>query len=977
MNKFFYKNIPVEIILSEGAKRISVNFNLENLSNKNILKNYMNLNNLDINKFQTYIKEYIDKFVVVDSFWVVSMQITLKEFIDEKIEDSKEKSDTNLEVDSSSLFWSDETKKYVFWKKPSWLDWYSAELTKMINHIIEHPKSENLLEINQNIKGMCNWIWDWGWIYFDRLKRDYPNIFSELKSSVEKLALTYPYTKFDDGPINYTIWFMLNQWSLFNNKDFSFSEFEKNASFLDKLVENWTVKNIMADKKTPSDYKPIFLTKIEQFSNYKDITATLTESWKFQWNDLKELTVKDFLSVIYSDFEKELLNKRGESYLSFKTALNYFYNLEKSNDSIKTILSDIKIIFEDFKADFPEDKNYFINLAPEEAVKTIAKIFVKTIISNKLLKENLLYDFFLENDFKSQYYWQIDDWILKDLYNYLFKTEKFWNPAKSEMKLKGPILQNYLSNKNIIFGINIKKINFTASTIKNFNDSKSIVLSKDLIDQLVNANSLWDKIEIARAIFPLVESKKDFETYIYDLFNKADFDLQKVILDNVSYFTDISVADKLFSDYFNDTNKYEDQLIYLFFKSWLADNTWLLSKIIKFWDSNKISNFFLNLFENKVKIDKSVILNKLEKFSVLSKDDKLKLLILLDKENSNFIESHRNSIINVISGLSKKDIEDISKTLENVDLVQTLFEYLWKNWEQADKSIYLDKVLKWVSFNDVNWSIDKKEIDKILKTMSWNEKTNILEIFNNLSWQKTDSMRFLTLVEWYDFLNKETLRDKINFYYKFLEILDKGDFETEELTVSSIYKKTFSPESKDYFFWEMTRIFEKNKQNMSILSQEVYNSFNEYISYSKRKKSFFSNLIWAFKNEEEIDLESKYRQIKSNIQEFKNELEFNKKEIVKSLEDIANTTKEVWIFKSKIINSSFKGKDMFIDWIETFERALSESLSRINMYKENFESLFTVLNNLNEKIKWLDIVVWTEVINNVKNKLEEDMKKIV
>ena len=982
--KFFYK-IPVNVIITDSW-RVSVKFvwiqQGWDSCEFSVMQNYINKYNLNENQFQIIVKKFIDTHVTINGIQEIKIDdVSMRNFLDEEWDSIRNNWKDSIKwiEDIPSPFDENLTKQYIFWEYPTNLKENAIKLNDLLNHIYIYPKAENLLEINQNIKGICDWFRDWDGLDFIELREKYSSLYKDIRDISKKLILKYSYKKYEgQDSLSFTTSYMLYQTWLFDNEDFTNSERKDNSSFLDSLVENWMVNNLLIDSETPSDYKLNLTAKIEQFSSYKDFWSNITSSWKFKWGDnLKELTVQDFISVIYSDFEKELLTSNGESYLSFKTALIYFYNLYKSNDSIKPIITDITYIFKNFSADYPEEIWYFTSLNNNELVKILASIFIKTIIVEKLKKENLLENFFKNNTLTSQYYWKMSDPIISKLFTLLSGLERQWNSIIQEIKAKWQKLSSFF-NKEIRIGDNFTKTNFAADSIWKLFHSVTDIWIEDLLKKIKEASEK-DKSEILKKVLSIIQNKTEFNDYIFNLFTQTDITLQKSILNNLPYLTDILFAEKLFTLYFGNIQKYREQITQLLFGDAMKRKYALINKIFSIWDKKQLSNYIISLWSQEMSDKKEELFNFYLGvwLNYIVKEDLIKFIENLDKESPYFIENNRQNILEICSNLlTLEDIETLAKNVKKEDLIQTLFELIWKNWySSSNKGIYIKKILDWMSYDQINSNISIEELNRVLGTMSWNSWQNLLNLFESMSWEKVDAFKFLTLMEGYHLLDNKTLDEKIKFYYSFIDVLSKWDYETKDLVLSRIYKKMFAPESKDFLFQDMITSFENVRKENQDIANDIMNSFKIYMSASSTKKSLIKNLWGSIKGEEPVDLEKEYINIKNKISMYSKNINKNSDNLSQRLKEIIWTVWEIAKFKETVSKIPMKD-NIFMDWIKTFEGNILWIQTRLETQINMVNDLFIIIDTLNIKLQTVDKLVWGEVIAAVWKDLENRFKTL-
>lgn len=955
LKKFLYKWTPITISLSDSWKTIRIDKWSEIL-----LQNYQNKKWASLEQLEVFVKEYLD-------LW--NNSIKLSEYISSKLNQSSFHWD--LWIDNDDWFWED--KSYVFGEEPEGVIWHVKELVNLLTHILHYPRAKNIQEINDNITFLCDWGWSWDWIWFEDLYYDDKSLFYKVKSLVEEIALKYPYTSLDSGTSK-TIHYMINQWGLFDNEQFTKQEWAENAKFLDSLVDNGTVGKLLNEKRLSGDYKMVLTTRVEQFSNYKGWVEELTKSWSFSWDGMKELTAKDFLSVIFSDFEKEIIKSDWQTFLNFKIALNYFNNLKKSNDWVITIIDDIWILFNNFKCE--KTISEVKRMSPSsEKVKEIAKWFVKHIIVSELLEAWVLIDYLREKNLSWQYYWDLDDASYGKLYTALSRTEWITNSTKVELTKKSQLVSDVFEslvegeeNKFITLSTNITRVNMTKTILEklfsNTDDSVTTSLSIEDLIKLLGESKDWDQESIIQSIYWKIKSKSHFDKLITPVFQNSNFTLQKKLISNLGYLSDLHSCD-------NFVDTLSDETLVSLFDELLGST--ILEKLISLIDdTTKVGKLLVQSYiktwnEEYIQL----LINARTKFT--SKENYESLVLSLNSKRVN-----KKTVLNYLESCWNIDLgKNILTKIEDLWIKQLMYEYLKSKWEKWIEKEYIKDILEKSNYNSVTSEVDLSSLDSLIRQSDSNITETLLTVLEGLKDSKVDSYKYLNLIneKWY--LDDLSDIERLQFFVEFIEHLNSWDYESEQLTLSEIYKKIFSSQDTNTITSKIIEKFESLKTS----NEERVNTFskllNEYLSSANTKKSVIRSFIgWLMWTTDSRSLDEIYKDLLNELQDYKVGIQDSTKVFTKELDNIIILMKQLSSFKELLQKSELGWNEQFLNGISLFEWNLLWVQKRLNLYLDTFNNMWNMVSTLYDKIKGLDALIWIQVIQEVNKELQKKLNEL-
>lgn len=951
LNKFLYKWTPITISLSDSWKSVSV----KNWDTT-ILQNFQNKKWASLEQLTNIVKKYLD---------LNNDSIKLSDFISSELTMSSFK----WTISDDNWFW--DNKEYIFGERPSGLTGYVKELINLLEHIVHYPKARNIQEINDNITGICDWVWQWDWIWFDELYYSNKDLFFRVKDLVQEIALKYPYTNLDSGT-SCTIHYMINQGNLFDNSEFTKQEWAENAKFLDTLVENGTISRILSEKRLSWDYKMVMSTRIEQYSNFKWGTDELTKSWTFGGDWMKDLTAKDYLGVIFSDFEKEIIKSDWQTFLNFKIALFYFNNLKRSQDSITTILDDIGIIFNSFKSDKTISQIKWMS-GPEQ-VKEVAKWFVKHIIVKKLLESWVLIDYLREKNLSWQYYWDLDDASYSKLFTVLSRTEWIKNSTKVELEKKSQgvnevfnSLVEWDENKFVNVSSNITRVNMTKTILEKLLSWDSITssLSIEELLKLLSESKESDQDSIIQTVYGMIKSKSHFDKLVTPIFQSSPFSLQTKLIFNLTYLSDINSCDN-FIDTLSD-----DTLLDLFGK--LKWKTILITLLSLLDDNARTGRLLVTKYIKSKEVEYlQLLIDNQKKYT--SKENYESVVLSFTSKN---IDS--KTVLNFLESCGTVDLgKNILQSIEDLWIKQIMYEYLKSKWEKDIEKQYIKDVLDKSNYNNVTSEIDLSSLDNIIKSSNTSIKETLLTILESLKDSKVDSYKYLNLIneKWY--LDELSDSERLWFYVEFIKHLNNWDYESEQLALSDIYKKIFSEKDSWAITSKIIERFEVIKSENDSRVKKFGELLKQYSDQASTKKSVFKSFLWSITwSNDSRSLDEIYKDLLNELQWYKVGLEQSTKVFKWELTEVVSLMWQLNSFKELLSKSELKDSSQFLNGIQIFEWNLVGVQKRLELYLTTFSWLTNTVWTLYEKIKWLDTLVGIQVIEQVNVQLQEKLKALL
>lgn len=929
IKKGFYK-VPIQISYWPSLTRISVRIDWSLY-----LSNYKNTNNLSIDELYQLVCNYIDYFFIE---WSDS----LLEFIEKeirKMDVKKQIYDPSFNTEDISEFPS--SSEYFFWPEPSTTLEHYQELLRLLTHISETKETkltENLKKVYDNIVLECDWFDSWDWTDFEVMKQTHSSLWSQIKSVSENLWKNY---KDLSDPKSLVFHYMLNQYWLFDHPEFSSSERERNKDFLDSLVEKGTVKSLLNDKELSGDYKVTIIDLIDNFSSYSWMWDKLmTES--FGGDTERELTVKDYIDVIFRFSTHEERKKDWQPFLNFRIALMFFNALNKSKMSLTEHFSDLSVVFDILKLSEPFD-----TLKSRINTTLLWQILVKYIIC-KSFWDDVLKELLTERRLREQYTVLMTESTYTVLYNLLIKPEGRDLSVEKEFQIKDKLIKEFFKKVDVLddnvvptqpLQLSRKSILTTLVTTQNITYENLV----EIIQQTENEKTLNTTLQ-------LLARKEEVYPYLKEIFNKgilkpkhylplAIWGSTRVWLRDLLWNIDRwTLYDILTLPEYQDISRTssDDTLAITFFFQAFPDKELLYKTLIELAQRTR-SQIYLKFITYRWRQDKDF----------LDEEDKLHLLELI-----NLINLDAQTLERLLEVLDSKVIYDNLEKIKDSTKLGIIYHYLKDEGVDISKSIH--QALAWtLSHEDFLKLFDSGKgwlIQKIRELLQKNEGINVYEFYKIFEFKLGDY--------------KLPITEKLDFYLEFIDILNEKEYKSEDLAISHIYKDMFDSES-----WLSLYVKDNIDKYEEIVQEKKNQTLESFDAYLRSINTWlFGKLKWLFLREDErISISQLYPLLLSELKQQIIELDKQEWLLLDDVKVLTSIPDYLSKFEEKL---KVRWSNDYTSWINLYRSNLEKSLVRLKTYQENITQQKKSISLLLEKLETVDSYVWAEVIRNVQSQFK-------
>ena len=319
------------------------------------------------------------------------------------------------------------------------------------------------------------------------------------------------------------------------------------------------------------------------------------------------------------------------------------------------------------------------------------------------------------------------------------------------------------------------------------------------------------------------------------------------------------------------------------------------------------------------------------------------------QQNMNSLENNKNNIDKKVIDMKNqtdKQIKDLSQQLKNITNIKLQLEN--DNKIKEEKILNLERQNKEITMNY------KKKLNEMDTNFS-SEKSNVLSNYKEQLTKKEEEIMKLNI-------KIKTLEENNQNLNLIIEETKKENKESNENSVTENMSKLLeqiSEKDKKIFVLqkELNELNNRIKSDMDNKdTQNMLNTFNE--KDLKNKINELQNIINE-KDNELIDLRTKYDTLKYESTKFKTKLDYNEEE------QFSENNNEIFINQIKEIQKTYKERE---------EKLLSEKNEEIRKLKLRNKDLFreSVLDNNSG----VDITKYVNEINRLKNintNLEEDL----
>lgn len=1013
--KFMHLNKPI-VIRTNEQKGISIEFGYE--GEKELLTKWFQPNShiesIDLEQLKEYVIEYLETREKnpgsKDSFYTFFLSKKPK-----VVKETKVKKGTNLEEFDNWKTISIEERLFPFdnfvksdYSSPK--EYYYEFLLNLLQFVSENDSKF----VTDEVQGTIAFIFagaeedspreqkDWDWIDFDELYDSNKTMFFKIKNLAEKIILKHSYYQFDpeSNSINYASLVtldLLNQGGLFDNKDFHYNTdiFENNKVFLDTLVENWTMYRLLThEKEINADTIEILSNSVlPEFSSYKNIKKDLFKDGIIKGYS-GSLSREDYFDVIFSNFEKEIKSPRGDNFLDFRISMTYFFSLLKTEDSIIPFLENNKILslFLNFKNNFWKLPDY-----GDSITKMYCKILVKNIIIDKLIKEEKISNFIKNLNISDHYYFKFSDSkILNRFEEIITFRDSSWKASVSqELKEKDKKMTQFINSLSFeeMKENNLSKADMVKVPLTYLLLSKNeLELSEENIVNFIENLSEVEKKTTVIHLLKNAKSEEDFKKIVI-LFTKGSNNIKELIFFNIFLISSNQVQNTLINELFKNYDVNKLILLKTFFK-FLQEKYAYGIVLLESSKSEHFKKFLKDFFEYCNSLQEwdlaskqSLIVEFYSELENFSQDkninseiiDSVLKNILKDKEFSNSL-ANSNALFKLLKQV-KFDIENFKEYIElneNSVIEQKLFEFLKINNLIDGKTLnalYFENLLKISNYQWTAEWFDLNSIKNIVLNNSKNLPSLILEILKEWAWKGLDSYKLLNLVFSHKMLEELNSKELLSFYIEFIKILNDGDYDSEENTITHIFSKVFSNDKSAFDLVEKINKELFSKNDCETWVQEALNNFKVYVTRITNDKSVLGKVSNAFKSlfksKEQQEEENRWFDMYSETMNILNSEENKLNTILRMVEDTNKKLVEVsWLlneFKTLINNSILKNQINFTNNLMIFEGNLNAMLTRIIFNKNSITSTLQSFGNIKNTAK----SSLTQMI------LQEELKKII
>lgn len=422
----------------------------------------------------------------------------------------------------------------------------------------------------------------------------------------------------------------------------------------------------------------------------------------------------------------------------------------------------------------------------------------------------------------------------------------------------------------------------------------------------------------------------------------------------------------------NKVEEFDDYLEKVFSE---FSSPYIKELVIRYWSDKLITKLYKNEDENPEFAKKifsilwegffsDMTIEKMKMFHQITYKDWMVSRIW--KPETDFIADY--DVIN--KAFQIKDTKEYLKYFGQYD--SYLKEFKDPNWNKTYKDILLE-VLK-----DNNSIWNEEIITEYLRRSSYSDinlmidyisRDTLLEIFSTILDKEENKVNWLTLIDLFHNITKLNWQELTSEnYMNFLKILSKYRDKIEHYftVVSEIYNKLFSGQT--YYEKKIDQI-EKEKE---VFTDDLDKNMKD-ITKSISSYKGTSSLLWKInkffgKKEDEVEV---YKLIIKNLEYITETNKTNSHTLEKSLEEIEKMLKTSNYFKENITLWDEELGRRFLGHIEQNDGLLNLSKQKMELYLESYKNIWLTLENIKEKLKTLDVLVWMKLLDDVDQDISE------
>lgn len=778
-----------------------------------------------------------------------------------------------------------------------------------------------------------------------------------------------------------------NFWDLdFNQKDV-FNEVTRIVSFLNEhwrnvsnIDEIWSNLQFLCDWWDDFDWLDFYEFKTK---NLAEQIISIHKKYWYRWLD-------DTLSIIVHYFINQwwLFDRKWLEELNNEIVTTWLYNSLMNEDELnwdyKTYLTSM-----------------IENYSTIDNIKDLTNSSFQEndwdVVSNQDFVDVILKNFYVEK--RDSVSWQVKldyrlaltyfDWIrnwtedISRIYNQLTYIVKEVETSYNELKTI-----EWLS-KNFVKSIIIECLDKTWLLDIAFNNNKNWEYFKFNEQDYSNVFRFLTSAEwvnkSSREVINIKQTKlKDLDLSEVKLINIFEDSLDKDLIDSSfeNFVEQIKNRNwnkehifKLFKNKVENFDEYLNEIFYEFEE--------LKSLVVKYWTEDLTINLYKNNWETE-KFAKFIFNVLWEWFFNNMNEVKMKILNQIDYQTwmiSRIWTQHYNF---------KADYDVIEKAFKTSEPERYL-SYFWqfdkykeelldKNWNRAYKDTLI-KVLKshWkISLYDLlKVYIDRSSYENELLQIEYIKKD---EFFNELSLiiQHTgEKLNWLSIVNvFHKVFEKNWIEIKAKDYLDLLRILwyNQKMIDHYFTVISEIYSKMFSNTS---IYEKKLLQIENEKDNFANQLENNIKWISKSISTYKWNQGLLwkiSKFFWNVEDEKEI-----YKQIVQNLEYISHVNSWKLDTLELSLKEIEEMLRSSNEFKRHVNSENEENKELWDRFIEQIERnkwILEVSRNKMNLYIESYKNIWKSINDIKDKLKTLDVLVWMNLIEQVDQDLHNKIKEL-
>ena len=370
-------------------------------------------------------------------------------------------------------------------------------------------------------------------------------------------------------------------------------------------------------------------------------------------------------------------------------------------------------------------------------------------------------------------------------------------------------------------------------------------------------------------------------------------------------------------------------------------------------ENNELKNIMNDLKKDKKKLleEKNGLINQyneqIQKLKTEKEDIEIQYMNL--QQNMNALESNKNNIdqqVIVIKNQTDKQIKDLSQQIKNLNNIK--FQLENENKIKEEKILNLERQNNEIK---MNYQKQMNEMDSNFSS----EKNNAIINYKEQLKEKDEEITKLNI-------KIRTLEENNQSLNEIIEVAKKENRENNGNNITENMTKLLEQISeKDKKIFNLQKELNElnNKLNSDLDNQDKQNMLNTFNEKDlKNKINELQNLINE-KDNELIDIRTKYDNLKYESSKYKTKLDYNDED------QFSENNNEVFINQIKEIQKTYKERE---------EKIINEKNEEIRKLKMRNKDLFreSVLDNNNN----IDITKYVNEINRLKNlntNLEEDL----